>query len=174
MTTRESYRASLTDKLVALEDGGYKACTSCSTSKPLDQFHRNPRTKDGRQYKCRTCCSEYGKRWYIENKDSVGKKCSAYYEKHKDRYRHQRREWRFRTQYNLTSAEWEVMFAHQGGRCASCGTDSAKRLVVDHCHDTGKVRGLVCDPCNLAIGLADDSPVRLRSIAAYLEGGDAQ
>ena len=50
------------------------------------------------------------------------------------------------------------MFEKQGGCCAICGgvNVNGRRLAVDHEHETGKVRGLLCDKCNLAIGLFDD------------------
>lgn len=55
-----------------------------------------------------------------------------------------------------------------GGGCLVCGATHS-RMVVDHDHATGEVRGLLCSPCNAAIGLLEDSPARLRAAAAYLE-----
>jgi len=61
----------------------------------------------------------------------------------------------------------------QGGVCAICGKPEAtartKRLCVDHCHETGKVRGLLCSHCNRAIGLLGDSCAILASAITYLE-----
>lgn len=55
--------------------------------------------------------------------------------------------------YSITVKQYEEMFEEQGGKCALCGEEcgSGKRLAVDHCHKTGKVRGLLCQVCNMAI-----------------------
>lgn len=64
----------------------------------------------------------------------------------------------------------------QGGRCAACGRPETslgnhgkvKRLAVDHNHETGEVRGLLCLSCNVALGLVDDDVNRLLALAEYL------
>lgn len=65
------------------------------------------------------------------------------------------------------------MAAAQGGVCAICGNGAEDTqhglLHVDHCHDKGHVRGLLCSPCNLALGLFRDNPALLRRAAEYLE-----
>lgn len=55
---------------------------------------------------------------------------------------------------------------HQEGRCASCG--HKRKLVVDHDHATGVVRGLICTPCNMAIGGLGDTPEGVRKALEYL------
>lgn len=77
---------------------------------------------------------------------------------------------RLAEKYGLTPEEYEVMKQRQNGRCAICGTESEELLHVDHCHETGKVRGLLCRPCNCGIGhLREDVDVMLSAIA-YLRG----
>lgn len=73
--------------------------------------------------------------------------------------------------YGLSLEQYEAMLAAQGGVCAVCGEPPAdgKRLAVDHDHTTGRVRSLLDDRCNVAIGMALDSPERLRSLADYLD-----
>jgi hypothetical protein len=61
------------------------------------------------------------------------------------------------------------MLARQHGACAICKRISSKRLCVDHCHATDKVRGLLCWGCNIGLGNFADDPSRLREAAAYLE-----
>lgn len=63
--------------------------------------------------------------------------------------------WRY---YRMTVEEWDRMFDAQGGRCALCLTDkchTGRRLSVDHDHDTGRIRGLLCYRCNAAIALLE-------------------
>jgi hypothetical protein len=80
----------------------------------------------------------------------------------------------------LTLSQFEEMYARQEGKCALCGVDGKKGwirkgerrkgwLVVDHCHDTGRVRGLLCGDCNTALGRFGDDPARLRAAIVYLE-----
>lgn len=85
------------------------------------------------------------------------------------------REWNLRTTYGIGQADYERMLLEQDGHCATCAVTEDEshrgRLHVDHDHATGEVRGLLCANCNRAIGLAADSPSRLRRMADYLEGG---
>ena len=76
--------------------------------------------------------------------------------------------------YGITLAQYEEMLAAQGGGCALCGKrpDEQGRytryLHVDHCHATGKVRGLLCDRHNLMLGQWGDTPDLLRKAIDYL------
>lgn len=70
--------------------------------------------------------------------------------------------------YSLSPESYAKMWLAQDGCCAICKKD-AGRLVVDHSHETGDVRGLLCDRCNVALGWMEDEPSRLRNAAAYLE-----
>jgi hypothetical protein len=73
----------------------------------------------------------------------------------------------------ITTVDYDKMLANQEGKCAICHTDTPskrrKYFDIDHCHATGKVRGLLCEVCNRAIGLLKDSPEMLRRAADYLE-----
>uniref|UniRef100_UPI00403FE523 endonuclease VII domain-containing protein n=1 Tax=Streptomyces sp. SS7 TaxID=3108485 RepID=UPI00403FE523 len=76
--------------------------------------------------------------------------------------------------YGITAREYEAMLERQGGRCAICAIpseSSKRRLAVDHCHRTGRVRGLLCGLCNTAIGKLKDDPVLLLKAVSYLERG---
>lgn len=70
--------------------------------------------------------------------------------------------------YNLTEAERDALIAAQYGLCAICL--DAPPVHVDHCHKTGRVRGVLCFNCNSAIGKLRDKPDAARRAAAYLEG----
>ena len=74
--------------------------------------------------------------------------------------------------YGITVDQYRIMLEVQSGLCAICRrlpTRSRKLLCVDHCHETGRVRGLLCSACNTAIGLLGDSRERLLAAADYLK-----
>lgn len=77
-----------------------------------------------------------------------------------------------RAAYGITPGQFDAMLLAQGGRCAICGTDAPggrfDRFHVDHSHETGKVRGLLCQPCNHGIGSLQDSTEVLAKALEYL------
>ena len=77
---------------------------------------------------------------------------------------------RFRNAYGIDLSAYESMCGVQKGRCAVCGIRPKKRLCVDHCHRTKKVRGLLCRQCNAGIGLLKDDPKILSKAVKYLKG----
>jgi DNA-directed RNA polymerase subunit RPC12/RpoP len=72
--------------------------------------------------------------------------------------------------YGLTPEEYRAMIERQGGGCAICGggPNGMGDFHVDHCHDTKRVRGILCHRCNTMLGLAKDDPARLIAAAEYL------
>lgn len=86
------------------------------------------------------------------------------------------RSYDLRTTYGITVEDWQAMFEAQEGRCGICGrhedevlwAEGRRGLVVDHCHDTGRVRGLLCNGCNRGIGYLGDSQAVLQAAVAWL------
>ena len=73
--------------------------------------------------------------------------------------------------FGLTSAQWDVLFFAQGRKCACCYSfepGSKKGWHVDHCHTTGKIRGILCQRCNLALAHSKEDIVRLQALIEYL------
>jgi Recombination endonuclease VII len=79
-----------------------------------------------------------------------------------------RREERLKQVYKLSLQDYEAMVAQQGGVCRICKTKPARPLFVDHCHASGRVRGLLCHPCNASLGFMRDDPVIAAAAADYL------
>jgi hypothetical protein len=71
--------------------------------------------------------------------------------------------------YGITQAQYLGMIKAQGGKCAICQQVSPKPLVIDHNHETGEVRGLLCHFCNTAIGLLEENRLTLINALQYLE-----
>lgn len=88
-------------------------------------------------------------------------------------YRDGRYYYHAKVAYGVGKAELDALFVRQGGVCAICGTDNPsggrrKRFAVDHCHKTGKVRGLLCNRCNVGVGSFRDDPLLAVEAAAYI------
>jgi hypothetical protein len=79
---------------------------------------------------------------------------------------------RWKERYGINEETYEKMLVEQGRVCRICLSppSASKRLCVDHCHLTGKIRGLLCDRCNVSIGLFGDSKWLIERAAAYLVG----
>lgn len=149
-----------------------KRCAKCSTEKPPTEFHRNSRAKDQLCSYCKACAKEETRKHRLTKPEMRAAVQSAYfarnkaaiYQKRKERMsaseelREKQRQWgrraRLKKTYGLTPCEVEQMSKDQGGCCAMCGRGFGDRLkpVVDHCHSSGKVRSLLCSPCNTALG----------------------
>jgi hypothetical protein len=110
----------------------------------------------------------YRKVWRAENKErdrAMSRKTQAkQYEM--DPVKHRQRSAAAR--YGITVPEYLALIESRSGVCDACGLVSAKTLHIDHCHATGKIRGVLCHNCNTALGNVKDDPRRLRSLIDYL------
>jgi hypothetical protein len=126
--------------------------------------------------------------YYLEHKDEIKARSAAWYAANWERGKASRRAYgakhrvtkmiydkkhnRRKTlgRHNLTVEDYQQMFSEQGGLCAICGNPPGERaLCVDHDHVTGKVRGLLCDACNRALGVFQDDVALLLAATKYLE-----
>jgi hypothetical protein len=104
----------------------------------------------------------YRRNYYVENRDKILLKDKIYHEKRRDITR----ERYLQKSYNLSTEEYNRMSELQNGKCAICQNKNIE--VVDHNHETGKVRGLLCHACNRAIGMLREDPEILESAKKYL------
>jgi len=118
----------------------------------------------------------YMKQWRAKNKGKYRKQEQDYAATHVEESRRRRRRYHLKHTYGMHLEEFEEMFVAQDGVCAVCGNPEfqirrgqVKSLDVDHDHDTGDVRGLLCSPCNAALGLLQEDPARIQSLLTYIE-----
>jgi hypothetical protein len=108
------------------------------------------------------------KEWDIKNKE----KRAAYTKKWEDKNKDWRHNYYLKRKYDISQEQYNELLIKQRGRCAICGThqlELKKALSVDHNHTTNKVRELLCDKCNVAIGLLNESPDILKKAIEYLQ-----
>src|SRR5205814_1597310 len=124
-------------------------CRDCGLEKPDSDFPRNRSTSSGRGAYCKDCHNRRGR-------ESVRKAGGS-------------RHYHLRQKYGMGADEVKELTIRQGGLCAVCRMQPA--VQVDHDHETGSVRGVVCLNCNGGMGHFRDDPVLLAAAAAYLRRG---
>jgi len=111
----------------------------------------------------------YRLRYYYKNRETLDAQHRAYYRAHAEHIKAANRRSRLARQYGITIEEYDYRFAAQDGCCALCLQMFTSRVCVDHDHETGKVRALLCINCNAALGKLRDDPVLIRRAADYVE-----
>lgn len=116
-----------------------KKCAHCKQKKDLKDFRKVSNQKDGYGYNCRECSCQQSK------------------------------ESKYRVRYGITLQEKELMFKNQNGLCALCKEKIIGKICVDHDHKTEKIRGILCNICNIGIGLFNDDEKKLQLAINYLK-----
>lgn len=133
-----------------------KTCKTCGETKSYDEFPNGRLYSDGKRPHCLTCRRAYERKSYHKNKH----KNPYVYEVDKDA--------KLKRTYGISYQEYLTILEVQQNSCAICGVDQedvSRAFAVDHCHDTGKIRGLLCSNCNTGIGnLRDDVGLLQRAI----------
>ena len=123
-----------------------KTCTMCEVDKPIEAFAKQSNGVLGRASACKEC------------------RHKKYYKKDTEK------QWerQIKRNFNMTPNDYQKMFDDQNGVCAACNEPVEGKLHIDHCHTTGRVRGLLCGPCNRGLGLLKDNPQTLANLITYL------
>jgi Recombination endonuclease VII len=137
-----------------------------------DDERRKKAAKQAREYRAKNPekARANWRKWAAANPDKV----------FTDRRRKQIREWaaanrgkRREYKYGVSQEAFDAILQTQNFRCAACKSDlraiRSKHVHLDHCHDTGRIRGVLCHSCNMALGLMKEDSSRLKALAAYIE-----
>jgi hypothetical protein len=134
-----------------------KQCSKCHQIKPLDAFHKHKGNRDGHRGYCKQCQLEY-------------------YHAHDMKHAVRKRRNRLEKKFGISLSEYNALLEVQGGVCAACGheeiyfdvrTNGFYQLAVDHDHETGEVRGLLCRSCNVAYGYLREDAARIEGLLKY-------
>lgn len=141
-------------------------CTKCGLEKEECEFRARPTLKRGYHSWCRMCEKEGDRSRYIPKPKKV--KIINH-----NKVKEDRRLRNLKYRYNLDYDDYNKMYEDQDGKCAICGLNkdlgTSKGLLVDHCHETNKVRGLLCNNCNSGLGKFMDNIELLNNAINYLQ-----
>ena len=106
-----------------------------------------------------------------ENKKKNRKRAAEWAVANKEKAALNKRKRDLAARYGMTIEEWDELFIAQGAKCAICGTHNLgkRQWHTDHCHETGKVRGILCMQCNAMLGFSKDNVTVLNNAIEYLE-----
>lgn len=145
-------------------------CSSCGLMKTLDNTNVDNSRLGGLSKYCKVCLK--ARRSTPEDILKRKIKQKGYYLKNKEKLLKNSREYSIKRKFNLTEEEYLSKLKDQNHSCLICGVHESrlsKKLAVDHCHKTGKVRGLLCFSCNVSLGRFKDSKELLQKAINYLE-----
>lgn len=145
---------------------------------PNEELNSSRRERYANDPEYRAKRAAYGKKWRAKHAEQVKATKAAAYRRDRvtiladERRIKNSRKYHLSKTYGITTEQYEDLLERQGGTCATCSADEPggrlKNFAVDHDHETGEIRGLLCFACNLVLGLIGDDAGTLRALADYL------
>jgi hypothetical protein len=138
-----------------------KRCTVCKKEKGLEHYHNSKTSKDGYGYRCKPCDKKAREKYRDNNRD---------------RFYLVARKKQLKFRYGLSLDEYDNLLLKQDSKCAICRVSTnnipekyrKSNFSVDHCHTTGKIRGLLCNQCNRGLGMLGDTLEDIEKVRTYL------
>ena len=145
-----------------------KCCSKCNLVRSISDFYKRS-DANGYKSECKKCSSKRSRKWEVENRDKKNLRS-----RNRGKSSEERRRSSLMSKFKMTEVDYNKIYNQQNGKCAICGSASygkagATKLAVDHCHKTGKIRGLLCFNCNTMLGKVKDSIETLESAIIYLK-----
>lgn len=135
-------------------------CPACGEAKDRAEFYVDRKRSNGLHTYCKSCCKERAKERYAADPAGHKRRHQAWVERNRERVKLHR----IKAEYGLSPEEYDAI----PKVCVICGARDDLR--VDHSHRTGRVRGMLCDPCNKGLGFLRDDPTLLLRAADYVFG----
>ncbi len=130
----------------------HRNCIKCSIELVIGNTWTENKKKYS-DYRCIKCTTKYRKEW-AETRGDKETRC--------------RRHNHFKRMYNITYDDFETLWIDQEYKCAICDSNISEKFNVDHCHTSGKVRGILCWDCNIGLGKFKDKIINLERAIKYL------
>ncbi len=166
-----------------------KVCSKCNKVKPETAYWKHSTTNDGLCGICKSCRKKNHQAWYQKNKAKVIIVARKWRCRNRERTNENNRKWREKNKerhklnqrkalckrFGIEVKDYDELFSKQKGLCAICGKKETmiyqgapRNLSIDHDHATGRVRGLLCQKCNIMLGGANDNINTLTKAIEYL------
>jgi hypothetical protein len=155
-----------------------RVCADCKVRKSLELFCKDSRREGGRGSYCNECANEKARLWREKNLEKHKKSVSQWSKSNQDKRKLSRiknkskkdEQQYYLKKYSISKDEYLNLLNKQNGVCAICEkiNKTGTRLSVDHCHKTGRIRGLLCHTCNLYLGRIEDSIDKVKKMEQYL------
>jgi hypothetical protein len=163
-----------------------KSCRICGETRPLDDLYKMAGMRDGHRNECKSCNLAQKRRRYRADPAKHIAMVARWQKANRERVREVRRrnnarperqrkqrDTYYRRTFGISADEVDAILEAQGGGCAICGTrpERVASLRLDHCHETGKLRGICCLSYNQGLGGFRDDPALLDAAANHLRYG---
>jgi hypothetical protein len=166
----------------------FKICKTCKQLLPTSEYHKDPKSKDRLFYSCKKCCNAYRKKLRA-NRPKTEEQIKIHREKNKLHYKRNKekkaiyvkkrrleypeiyRGLAYKYKYGILMEDYKKLLVEQDNCCAICKISQNEinyNLVVDHCHISNNVRGLLCRNCNLSLGYFKDNINTIKNSIIYL------
>lgn len=142
-----------------------RTCRKCGVVARIEDFHKNKTYACGHASICKICHRRAGKQYREANPDRE----KNYRRENRPLLLRQYRARKLLRKYGMSPAQFDEKLVQQGGKCAACEKvlSGSRRPPVDHNHLTGEIRGILCNGCNLALGLLRDDADIVLKLAEY-------
>lgn len=143
-----------------------KQCTKCKEFKLNINFSKDKTKQDGYKSACKECNKIDHYKRYHSDKEGQKARVQEYRKNNTEKVKASNRNTKLKRAYGITQEQYLEMSLRQDNKCACCGRET--KLVVDHCHTTGKIRELLCNNCNTALGLLNEDTTIVQNLSTYI------